>query len=182
MTGSIENRVDITADTPDATPANNTATSTANITPGTTDLAVRKTSTESRVAPGSTIPYTILVRNNGPAIAYDVVVTDPLPAGATLVSVSSTQGTCSGTSTIVCNIGELAPAAEATISLTVTVGAGISINTATVSAANAEANPANNSSSAAISATGDAPLLSPIGMLLLALSLAVTGWFAQRLR
>jgi large repetitive protein len=181
-TGSITNRVDIVSLTPDSSQLNNGAATTASITPGTTDLRITKTSNETRVAPGSTVSYTIVASNAGPAIAYDVVVTDPLPSGATFVSVSSTQGTCTGTSTVVCTIGELAPNGNATITLTVRLGPGVSVNTATISAANGESNPANNAASAAITAAGDGPVLSPVGMLLMAMSLAAAGWFAQRMR
>ncbi len=49
-------------------------------------LVVAKTDTGKPVGPGSTIDYTITVRNIGNATASNVTVTDPLPANTTFVS------------------------------------------------------------------------------------------------
>ena len=70
------------------------------------DLAITKTNTpgsgpndlaNDNFVPGTTIPYTIVVRNNGPFGASDVAVSDPLPAGITTAS-----WTCSATGGGVC--------------------------------------------------------------------------------
>ena len=50
--------------------------------------------------------FDIRVANGGPAID-DVMVTDALPAGLSLVSAKPTAGTCSGTSPLVCHTGTL---------------------------------------------------------------------------
>ena len=97
--------------------------------------------------PGS---YRITVRNEGPATATNVTVTDAPLAGATLLSATASQGICTVTTTVVCNIGDLAPASAlgqvATIDVFVVYAApGSSANTATASSPTPEANAANNS-------------------------------------
>ena len=51
-----------------------------------TDLAVTKTVDNNTPVVGATITYTITVTNNGPAMATNVSLTDPLPEGVTYVS------------------------------------------------------------------------------------------------
>ena len=57
----------------------------ATVTVGQADLAVTKTGPASVVV-GDTVRYVVGVSNAGPARAYDVVLTDTLPAGMTFVS------------------------------------------------------------------------------------------------
>ena len=55
----------------------------------------------------SPLTYTIVVRNAGPSLATNVVLTDTLPDGAVLRSATPSQGSCSGTEIIECEIVEL---------------------------------------------------------------------------
>ena len=97
------------------------------------------------------LTYTITVRNNGPAAATGVHVIDALPPGATPVPAggpgSSSQGRCTGTLTVDCDLVTLAANAEATVTINVmpTV-AGDLINTAHVDAFEHDPILANNSS------------------------------------
>ena len=94
---------------------------------------------------GSNLTYTITVRNNGEIAATGVTLTDTLPAGASLVSANSTAGTCSGTTTINCNIGTLNGGATATVTIVVTPPAQSFIhNTAVATINETDAIPANN--------------------------------------
>src|SRR5207247_6425890 len=70
----------------------------------------------------------------------------PLPAGAAFGSAVPSQGACSNNAgTVICNLGTLAGAAGASITLVVTPGAaGVITNRATVSRGEADANAANN--------------------------------------
>ncbi len=63
------------------------------------DLSVTKTSPTTTYAPGASVSYTILVRNEGPFAAEDVTVDDPLPAG-----ISAASWTCSGSGGGVCGV------------------------------------------------------------------------------
>jgi uncharacterized repeat protein (TIGR01451 family) len=99
---------------------------------------------------GAPVSYTLTITNNGPAPATGVTVSDTLPAGATYVSASSSQGSCSGTTTVTCALGTLnstgsGPSNVATVTITAFAGtAGTLTNTATVSSNETDPNPANN--------------------------------------
>jgi hypothetical protein len=84
------------------------------------------------------------VTNNGPDTATDVELTD-VPAGVGLVSVTPTAGACAGSSTIVCDLGDLANGASATVTIVIsTSAAGKLTNSATVSSAESDTDPSNN--------------------------------------
>lgn len=186
-TGTISNTANVTSTTADPTPGNGTSTSApAAVSPATTDVSITKTVASpltNRFAPGSNATYTITATNNGPAFATSVTVTDVLPAGTTFVSATPSQGSCLGTTTVVCSVGVLAPSASATITLVVTLPQtfGPVENTATVTSANADSNPANNAATATLATTSEIPSLSPLALLVLALTLAALGAFVTRM-
>src|SRR5438270_886072 len=63
------------------------------------DMAITKTDSPDPVAAGSNVTYTILITNNGPATAQNVVLNDVLPTGPTFVSAQFTGGSLQGTCT-----------------------------------------------------------------------------------
>ncbi|HEU4977922.1 MAG TPA: Calx-beta domain-containing protein [Solirubrobacteraceae bacterium] len=122
------------------------------------DLSITKTDSPDPVRVGEHLTYTLTVANNGPEAAAGVQVSDPLPANTTFVSATPSQGTCSGTSTVSCNLGAIANSGTATVTIVVTpTQTGTLTNTATVSSASADANPANNSSTATTTVDPDVP-------------------------
>jgi uncharacterized repeat protein (TIGR01451 family) len=56
------------------------------------DVGVTKSSNPNSALPDTNVTYTITVSNNGPNVATDATLTDPLPAGVTFVSLSSPGG------------------------------------------------------------------------------------------
>jgi uncharacterized repeat protein (TIGR01451 family) len=66
------------------------------------------------------ITYSIVVTNDGPAAALNAVLTDALPGTVTFDSATTSVGTCSGTKTVSCGFGTLAPGSSATVTLKVT--------------------------------------------------------------
>jgi uncharacterized repeat protein (TIGR01451 family) len=130
--------------------------------PGNADLGITKTASGGAFV-GQTLTYNIAVANAGPNNAAAVVVTDVLPAGVTFVSATPTQGSCSGTTTITCNLGALANGGSANIVLKVTPSnAGPLSNTASVSAA-PQPDPNNTNSSSTsivtVASASDIPAL-----------------------
>jgi len=106
------------------------------------DLAVTMVATPNPDPAGVSLTYTVTVSNFGSAPATGVVVTDVLPAA--VVFLSASPG-CSNTGTVTCNLGTLAPAQSATITIVVAAyTAGQIANTATASSAQVDAAPANN--------------------------------------
>jgi uncharacterized repeat protein (TIGR01451 family) len=113
-----------------------------------TDLALSMTASHEPAAPGTQFTYSIVVTNLGPATATGVTVTDDLPAGVTFVSATPSQGNCTGTTTVTCDLGTIAQGGGAQIALLVTKNVGGSVdNTATVDGNENDPNLANNSNS-----------------------------------
>ncbi len=94
------------------------------INPSTADISVT-TSVVSAVFLGQNTTYNITVSNSGPSAANNVVLTDTLASGLTLVSITPSSGTtCSGTGPITCNLpASFASGATATVSVVVNAGA-----------------------------------------------------------
>ncbi len=109
MAGMVENNVTVTSDQTDYNLANNTDTesTTINAPPGSADLIVNKSASSDTVLPGDLLTYTINLFNNGPGDATGVVLTDTLPTTVILDSAAPSQGSCSGTASVVCTLGDL---------------------------------------------------------------------------
>lgn len=108
-----------------------------------TDLWVTINDTIDPVAANADFGYTIIVTNNGPDTAHNTMLTDILPSGLSFVSASSTQGSCSGTSTITCNLGLLAGGASIIITLDVRASQTI-INTVNITSSDSDSDTTNN--------------------------------------
>ena len=181
-TSPLVNTATVSTTTTDPEPDNNEASASTDVTPAPADVSISKTTQYTSALPGSQVTYTIVVTNNGPSPATDVIVTDTLPAGTTLVSAPNH---CTGNPTITCTIGAMAIGATSTIELVVTMPSttGDVVNTANVESTTADATPGNDSSSVLITvaaATPAIPTLSPLALALLALALAALVLFALR--
>jgi uncharacterized repeat protein (TIGR01451 family) len=110
------------------------------------DVSLTKGASPNPATVGIDLTYTLTVKNeSADSAATNVTVADPLPAGAEFVSTSTTLGSCSGTTTVSCSIGTLAPGASAVVTIVVRPTApGSLTNTATASAEN-DQNTGNNS-------------------------------------
>ncbi|WP_416970243.1 isopeptide-forming domain-containing fimbrial protein [Streptomyces sp. 4F14] len=132
------------------------------VAPGKTDLAITKEFTDADagpIAPGETFSYDVTVTNNGPSVAQEVVVTDPMPKGLTYVSAVNADTGKPVNCTIAggkatCPAGSsLAVDDSVTVTLTVRLdpaydGDGSDItNTAKVSSENTDPVAANNTAS-----------------------------------
>ncbi len=112
------------------------------------DLSVVKTVSPNPGQVAVPLSYRIAVTNNGPAAATNVTVNDALPGGVAFGSSTPTQGACSGTTTVNCNLGSLSVGATAVVTIVVTPSAqGQLANTATVAAGETDSDSSNNSSS-----------------------------------
>jgi uncharacterized repeat protein (TIGR01451 family) len=124
------------------------------------NLAITKTASPNPATSLANLTYRITVTNNGPSPATNVGVTDQLPVGPTLVSAIPTQGLCSGTTTITCNLGSIANGAVAIVNITITPQTpGQLTNTASVVAF--ENDPDANDNSTTIQTTVNAPASGP---------------------
>ena len=139
----------------------NTGTSAiaVNASPPGADLGITKADNVDPVAAGNNVAYTIQVSNAGPDDATDVVVTDNLPNGLTLVSTSGCAEDPNGAPT--CTLGTIASGNNASFVLTASVDGGASgvlSNTASVSAAVADNNSGNDSATETTTVIGGADL------------------------
>lgn len=121
------------------------------------EISILKTG-PATVAPGDTFAWTLTVRNDSDGVAVsDVVVTDTLPTGTTLVSAGGTGWTTSGTTALTfTHVGDLAAGATSTITITVTLDpaytAATVANTAVVTPT--DTTPENNTSTVVTPVTG----------------------------
>src|SRR5690242_11044016 len=119
------------------------------------DLSVTKSgSPATQVLGTGNITWTMVVTNNGPSTATGVTITDPMPAGNTFVSATSSQGTCTGGAILNCTIGTMTAGQSVTITLVTTPNTtGTQTNTVTVSGSRPETNTGNNSATATVEVT-----------------------------
>jgi uncharacterized repeat protein (TIGR01451 family) len=126
------------------------------------DLAITKVgSPASQDLGAGNITWTMVVTNNGPSDDTGVKISDPMPAGNTYVSSTTTKGTCTGGAILTCDIGPMAVGETVTITLvTAPSQVGIQTNTATVTGDRPDTNPANNVANASVNIT-EAPITPP---------------------
>ncbi|MCC7201161.1 MAG: DUF11 domain-containing protein [Nitrospirae bacterium] len=118
------------------------------VSQGKADLSLIKTDSPDPVNVGQSLTYILNITNNGPTQANNVIVTDTLPAGVTFVSAVPTQGSCSGTGTVTCNLGSIANGANATVTIVVNPTiTGTIYNSASVSSAEYDYDKSNNTAS-----------------------------------
>ncbi len=127
---------------------------------GLVDLAVTKSGSPNPVSQGGPITWTMVVTNNGPDADTGVVVSDPLPAGTTFVSVSvPPPATCTGGAIISCSLGTMTVGQSITITLVTTANVGPTItNTVKVVGDKPETNLANNTASASVALATKTPV------------------------
>ena len=104
---------------------------------------------------GTNLTYSLTVSNAGPVAAAPATVIDSLPNGATLQTVTPSQGNCQPGAVITCNLGNLNSGSSATVQITVTpLSAATLTNTAMVSAPEGDPNLANNTVVSTTTVTG----------------------------
>jgi uncharacterized repeat protein (TIGR01451 family) len=151
--GTIYNTASVTGREYDPYEGNNSATVTTNVQTGGTwaaDLGVSNQVDRQAANPGENLTYTITVANTGPAVAVATHLSDQLPDGAEFVSATPSQGSCSPASgDVVCELGDLASAASATVTVVARVTRpGTAVNVAYVTSQMLDENGGNNQAQA----------------------------------
>ncbi|HEY0783909.1 MAG TPA: DUF11 domain-containing protein, partial [Thermoanaerobaculia bacterium] len=116
------------------------------------DLAVTVTASPSPATAGGTVTYTITATNHGPDAAQSVSLNEVLTGGATLVSIHSTQGSCSATlPNLTCSLGDLAAGASAVATVVVQTNAAGTLGSSTdVTSATPDPDLTNNHNSTSV--------------------------------
>ncbi len=128
------------------------------------DLALLKTDVADPVTAGGPISYELTVSNIGPSVATNVVVVDTAPPGVTVTSATVPGGSCAiNGSTITCNLGSIAPAAQDVITIVGTVNDDVPAGTILINSAIAysdsyDPNTSNNVDSEPTTVIGSADL------------------------
>jgi uncharacterized repeat protein (TIGR01451 family) len=120
--GCVPNTARVTGDALDPTPDDNAASAQVCVEPGPEprfDLAVDKRANRSTVTVGQRVTYTIVVTNNGPDAAPAAKLTDTYNNRATVVSVSTTAGSCTEAIPITCELDRIESGASVTITVVI---------------------------------------------------------------
>lgn len=120
VSNPVSNTARVTSDIFDPEPGNNESTIETPVDQG-ADVQIVKTVNDPTPQVGDTITYTLTARNNGPAVAQNVVVTDQLPAGVTFVSASAPCTQANGN--ITCVLGDLDPGETVALQVKVKIDA-----------------------------------------------------------
>jgi uncharacterized repeat protein (TIGR01451 family)/fimbrial isopeptide formation D2 family protein len=152
----LRNRATVSAPQPDPDPSDNAAEASTEVSERGSNLTLSKTASADRPQLGKPLSYQLVVRNVGDSAAADVRLVDTLSNAVKFKKVTTSVGTCSRKgSAVECELGTLAPGAQATVVLTVIpIAAGPLRNAASVTAGNgADLVPADNGAVADVNVT-----------------------------
>src|SRR5262249_48136881 len=94
---------------------------------------------------GRRLTYDITVSNHGPQDATGVQLTNTLPVGVTFNSSTTSQGSCTGAASVVCDVGALNSGSAANVTIVATTpNAGLLTDSATVMGDQADSSEGNN--------------------------------------
>ena len=153
--GDVANTGRVTGSVVDSDDSNDSDTETTAIKL-LADLSVLKDDDSDPVVVGEDIVYSILVTNNGPSDATDVMVIDTLPPNTDFNDVTSTGGSCDESRDILtCDLGTLAANEFVRITMTTTTQqVGFVNNRAWAASPILDPNPDNDSDRAGTNVTG----------------------------
>ena len=156
-TGTLAVDADISGPVTDPNLSNNAVKVVSTVT-GAADVGVTLSANSTAVKTGDNITYTMIVTNHGPDQAVRAMAgLTMIPAGAQLVSATSSQGVCSaGTS---CELGTLNNGASTTITIVLTAVTAGNLSTTAATWGNiADPNSANDTATVTVAVSGSADL------------------------
>jgi uncharacterized repeat protein (TIGR01451 family) len=120
--GQLSNAVSVTAIGTDPNPGNDSASATTTVsTVAGADLNLTMTpGASAKVDQGTAFDYVLTVTNQGPDTEPDATLVDTLPSNVTANgSPSTSQGSCTGTSVVTCDLGQMSASDVATVTIPV---------------------------------------------------------------
>ena len=151
--GPVSATSTVTTTTADPNLTNNVATDTIGVN-ASADVVVTKVASSTVGTVGQTINYVITFVNAGPSTATSVTLTDVLPTGLTLATVTATAGSlASNTSGFTVTLPNLNVGGTGTVTLTANVDAGVAasiVNAAQITSTTADPVPSNNTATSTI--------------------------------
>lgn len=159
LEGMVTNSALVAGSTLDLDPLDNQAIRTTTIQAagvGSADLALAMAVSPDPGAVGAALIYDITVVNAGPDQAENVTVVDALPpSGLTFGAATPSQGSCSGTAPVTCELGVLGGGSTATITIDVVPTIeGQLANSALVASSTLDPDPLNNQAVTTTTVTG----------------------------
>jgi uncharacterized repeat protein (TIGR01451 family) len=145
--GTITNLAAVAQSTPDAITTNNAAAVAVDFSViPVSDLSLTHLAPTPPSGPGSNWVYTLVVSNAGPNAAPNVVLSDTVYSGASLLSATASQGTVSVASgSLTASLGAISAGATANVSLVLgPCCGGACVNEAGVGSDNLDPNPNDN--------------------------------------
>jgi uncharacterized repeat protein (TIGR01451 family) len=151
VAGSLTNSASVSGSEVENNTSNNSTYSVVSVSSPSADLGVTLSATPNPVKRNANLTYAISVKNSGPVGATGVVVTDTLPSSMSFVSASSSQGSCSGMTTVTCTLGSMTNGANANVTLVVKPrSTGTYTNKVNVSSSTTDSNTVNNNASVSV--------------------------------
>ena len=132
------------------------------------DVALRKVANPARIAAGDPTSFVLVVTNNGPGDARNVVVTDQLPSQLSITAVRPASGACTQTvASVRCELGTLAAGASTQITVDTASASGTPSQTvsngAVVTTTDPDTDPSNDRAIAPVEIVGpDGPAPQPV--------------------
>ncbi len=161
---TITNIVTVATTSQDSNPGNNQSSAQTTVTcipPPQADVSIVKTANQTTILQGQNASFTLSIKNNGPDTAQNVTVTDPIPAGLTVFSISDNRCSDNLQGAITCNFGSMTNGQTIPVTITykttIQTTCSLHTNIATVATTTAGDNPANNQSSASMTVTCPVP-------------------------
>lgn len=114
--GTIDNIASVTMNDTDVNNVNNSGSYRLRVVAPVSDINVFM-SGPSNVSRYSNVTYSISVTNEGLSNSTGVTITDTLPSSMRFVSATTSQGSCSGTTTVTCNLGAMVYKGQATVTI-----------------------------------------------------------------
>jgi uncharacterized repeat protein (TIGR01451 family) len=155
--GTMTNFASVTPSTPDSVVTNNFSLTTVDFSlPLVADLGVTHQPPEPPAGIGSNLVYTLVISNQGPDIASNVVFSDNVYSGGNLVLATASQGTAAlSPGSVTANLGDINSGGTATVSLVVgPCCGGAFVNEAFISSDTFDPNPNDNRSLSVVSLSG----------------------------
>lgn len=146
--GAAVNRADAESSSPDPVPADNTdIDETTTVAEDAADLVLTQDDSPDPANVLQEVTYEVVVTNEGPGRADDVVVTDTFPAGAQFVSATTADGACSPPvgDVLTCDLNPIEAQASAQVDVVIFFTTlGQKANQASVTASTPDPDPSDN--------------------------------------